>query len=103
MDDTIGYAVVTIFIIGSIYSLVKQIQQTYSMQNGSKSNKRLLFGNYLSIFSLLGFIISYVLNVLGGLEVIHSDSITSNSTDISCFLFLLVLLIARFIITPKYK
>lgn len=103
MDDTIGYAIVAIFIIGSLYGLVKQIQHNSNIKKDNKSNKGLLFANYLTSFSLTGFIISYVLNVLVGLGVIQSNSITSNSTGISCFLFIAFLLISRFIITPKFK
>lgn len=105
MDDPIGYAIVAIVIVGSIYGLVKQIQLTLSIKSDSKSDKRkrLLYSNYLTSVSLMGLIISYILNVLVGLEVIQSYFITSNSTGVGCIFFLAILLISRFIITPRYK
>lgn len=102
MNDTIGFTVVAIFVLGSTYGFIKQVQHTLTIQRDNKSNKRLLFGNYLTSISFLGFIISYILNVLVGMQVIQSNSITSNSTGFICFLFIAVLLISRYKITPKH-
>ena len=101
MNDTIGYAVVILFIIGSTYGLIKQLQLTMNIQRNHESDRRLVIGNYLTSISFAGFIISFVLNVLVALQVIQSSTITSNNTSVSCGFFLLVLLISRFGITPK--
>lgn len=101
MNDTIGYAVVILFIIGSTYGLIKQLQLTMNIQRNHKLDRRLVIGNYLTSISFAGFIISFVLNVLVALQAIQSCTITSNNTSVSCGFFLLVLLISRFGIIPK--
>ena len=87
MNDTIGYAVVILFIIGSTYGLIKQLQLTMNIQRNHESDRRLVIGNYLTSISFAGFIISFVLNVLVALQVIQSSTITSNNTSVSCGFF----------------
>ena len=101
MNDTIGYAVVVLFIIGSTYGLIKQIYLTMNIQRNNKSDRRLLIGNYLTSISFAGFITSFVLNILVAIQGIQSSTITSNNTSVSCAFFLLILLISKFRITPK--
>ncbi len=101
MNDTIGYAIVALFIMGSTYGLIKQLQLTMNIQRNNKSDRRLVIGNYLTSISFAGFIISFILNVLVAIQVIQSSTITSNNTSVSCVFFLLVLLVSRFLITPK--
>lgn len=105
MDDLIGYVVVVIIILGISYGLVIQIKNTMDTRKVNKTRfsnyKRSLLGNYITCMSLLGFLISYILNVLVGLQIIESKSITSDSTVISCFVFILVLIISKLFIIPK--
>ncbi|MCJ8007249.1 hypothetical protein ACFFF5_07065 [Lederbergia wuyishanensis] len=105
MDDVIGYVVVVFLIIGCIYGLVRQIQHTLTIQKSNKTfvpnDNKSLFGNYLISVSLLGFLISYILNVLVAMQIIKLSIITADNTAISCFIFLLVLLIAKFGVLPK--
>jgi phosphotransferase system glucose/maltose/N-acetylglucosamine-specific IIC component len=101
VNDTIGYAIVALFIMGSTYGLIKQLQLTMNIQRNNKSDRRLVIGNYLTSISFAGFIISFILNVLVAIQVIQSSTITSNNTSVSCVFFLLVLLVSRFLITPK--
>jgi hypothetical protein len=103
MDDGIGFVVVILLIIGFSYSLIKQIQHTLSIQKADKTAnyKRLLLGNYLTSIAFAGFMVSFTLNISVALQTIKSSMITSNGTSISCFIFLVVLLIAKFGITPK--
>ena len=107
MDDVIGYVAVAFLIIGCIYGLVRQIQHTLTIQKSNKTvvpkYKRSLFGNYLMCVSLFGFLISYILNVLVAMQIIKSSIITSDNTGFSCFIFLLVLLIAKFRVLPKNR
>lgn len=103
MNEVIGFTVVALLIIGFSYGLVKQIQHTLSLQKANKVDnyKRPLFGNYLTCITFAGLLISFVLNVSVSMQLIQSSTITSNGTSISCFIFLAVLLIAKFGITPK--
>lgn len=103
MNEGIGFVVVALLIIGFAYGLVKQIQHTLSIQKANKTvnYKRSLFGNYLTCIAFAGFLISFLLNVSVAKQMIQSSSITSNGTSASCFIFLAVLLIAKFGITPK--
>lgn len=57
MVDEIGYVVVVFFIIGLTYGLVKQVQHTLTIQKFDKTD------------SLLGFLISYLLNVFVALQM----------------------------------
>ncbi|REB10093.1 hypothetical protein DVB69_04620 [Sporosarcina sp. BI001-red] len=99
MNVGIGFTVVALLVIGFSYGLVKQIQHTLSIRKANKTAnyKRTLFGNYLTCISFAGFLVSYVLNV----SAAKSSMITSNGTSASCFIFLMVILIAKFGITPK--
>ncbi|HWI47847.1 MAG TPA: hypothetical protein VNU45_06425, partial [Rummeliibacillus sp.] len=83
---------------------VKQLQHTITIKKtvGSKFN-RLLVGNYLTSGTLFGFIISFLLNILVGLQIIQSNSITSDTTGFACTLFLLGFFIAKFLVIPKDK
>ena len=94
-------SIVALFILGSTYGLIKQLQLTMNIQRNNKSDRRLVIGNYLTSISFAGFIISFVLNVLVAIQVIQSNTITSINTSVSCSFFLLALLISRFLITPK--
>ena len=101
MNDTIGYAIVILFIMASTHGLIKQLQLTVNIQKNNKSDRRLVISNYVTSISFAGFIISFILNVLVAIQVIQLSTITSNNTSVSCIFFLLVLLISRFLIKPK--
>lgn len=101
--DVIGFLVVTIFIIGVSYSLVFQIQQLLTVKHNDKTPqyRRLMFAHYLTCFSIVGFLVSFILNVLVYLQFIYSQLVTSNSTNISCLIFFLMLFTSKFVITPR--
>ncbi|VDG97730.1 Uncharacterised protein [Lysinibacillus sphaericus] len=103
MEEGIGFTVVVLLVIGFSFGLVKQIQHTLNLQKANKTDnyKRLLFGNYLACITFAGFLVSYVLNVTVAMQIIKSITITSNSTSVSCFIFLLLVLITKFGIIPK--
>ncbi|WP_019413814.1 hypothetical protein [Paenisporosarcina sp. TG20] len=103
MDDITGTAMVIFLFLGFAYGLVRQIQHTLTIRlaSGTDNYKRLLLGNYLTCVSMAGFLISYVLNVVVSLEIIQSQIFTSNNTNAGCFIFLALLLISKFGITPK--
>ncbi len=103
--EVIGYAIVMFLIICFTYGLVRQIQHTLSIQKANETAiykyRRTLVGNYIVCVSFLGFLISYVLNILVAIPIIQSTILTSDTTALSCFLFLVVLLIAKFGVIPK--
>lgn len=105
MDDIVGFLIVVFLIIGFTYGFVRQIQHNVVIQKDDKAYvpnyRRSLIGNYITSISFLGFLISYVLNILVATQIIQSNIITSENTSFSCFVFLLVLLIAKFVIIPK--
>ena len=103
MEEVISYLVVVILIIGFIYGLVRQIQHTLTMKKNQKivQYKRILVGNCLSSISFAGFLLSFILNILVYMQFIHSNSITSNGTALSCFVFLGILFIAKFGVIPR--
>ena len=107
MVDVTGYLMVVFLLIVFIYGSVRQIQHTVTMQKANKTDipdyKRSLFGNYVTSISSIGFLISYLLNVLVGIQIIQSNIVTSDNSSFSCFIFLLVLLIAKFGIIPKNR
>jgi hypothetical protein len=107
MDDVIGYVVVGFLISGFTYGLVRQIKHTLTIRKANKTEvsnySRTLFGNYITCLSLFGFLFSYMLNILVAMRIIQSNILTSNYTAFSCFVFLLVLLIAKFGVIPKSR
>jgi hypothetical protein len=105
MNNLISYAVVILFISSLFYVLIRQVKQTILLHKKRKLDipKRLLIGNYLTSFSMAGFLFAFILNVLVFLELFPLTSLTSNNTAIACFLFLLVFLISKYGITSKEK
>ncbi len=105
VDEIIGYVVVVFLITGFTYGFVRQLQHTLTLHKADKTavlnDRRTLFGNYIACLSFGGFLISYMLNVLVAMRIIHSSILTSNNTSFSCFVFLAVLLIAKFGVIPK--
>lgn len=104
MVDKIEYLIIILFIIGLTYGFVKQLHHTMTIKKMVRYKyKRLLIGNYLSSVTLFGFIISFILNVLVALQIIQTNSITSDTTGFGCTLFLLGFFIAEFLVIPKRK
>ena len=107
MDDLIGYVVVVFILVGISYGLVIQIENTMNIRKADKTSysnyKKSLWGNYIDCMSHLGFLISYLLNVFVGLQIIESNSITSDGTGMSCFVFILFLIINKIFIIPKNR
>ncbi|VDG97672.1 Uncharacterised protein [Lysinibacillus sphaericus] len=107
LDEIIGYVVVVFLITGFTYGFVRQIQHTLTIRKANKtagSNyRRTLFGNYITCLSFGGFLISYMLNVFVAMRIMQSNILTSNNTIFSCFVFLVVLLIAKFGVIPKSR
>ncbi|MEK3886768.1 hypothetical protein [Bacillus sp. FSL K6-3431] len=105
MVDTLSYFVVVMLIIGFAYGLIRQIQHTFNIRNVNKSvflnYRRSLIGNYLCCVSYAGFIIAYTLNILVASRLLATTFFTSNNTSLSCFIFILLLLVAKFGIIPK--
>lgn len=107
MDDSIGYVMVAFIIIGTTYSLVRQIQHILIIQNVNKSvlsnNKRSLFPYYLACGSLFGFLISYMLNILVAIQLIQSNLVKSDTTALSSSLFLMVYIVTKWVVIPRIR
>jgi len=84
MIDLIGFVLVAFIMINLTYRLVRQIQYIVIIQKGNNANilkyKRTLFGNYLAGGLLLGFLISFILNVLVATQLIQSSLVRSDNT-----------------------
>lgn len=107
MIDLIGFVLVAFIMINITYRLVRQIQYIMIIQKGNNvgiSNyRRTLFGNYLAGGLLLGFLISFILNVLVATQIIQSSIVRSDNTALSCFIFLLVFILTKSLIIPKNR
>ena len=107
MDDSISYVMVAFIIIGTTYSLVRQIQHILIIQNVYKSvlsnHKRSLFAYYLACGSLFGFLISYILNIFVATQLIQSNLVKSDTTALSCFIFLTVYIITKWLVIPRIR
>jgi hypothetical protein len=99
MSDVSGYIVVVLLLMGFMYALAREAKHAIYLQKNSNHMKRvekkeLVNQNLLCLF-LGGFITSYLLNILVGLHIIASDTITSNTTGVSCVLFLLAFIVVK--------
>lgn len=101
MDDSISYVMVAFIIIGTTYSLVRQIQHILIIQNVKANYKRSLFAYYLACGSLFGFLISYILNILVAIQLIQSNLVKSDTTALSCFLFIMIYIITKWLVIPR--
>ncbi|WP_033542747.1 hypothetical protein [Planococcus sp. CAU13] len=103
MDDLLGYAVAALFAIGFFYTFIKQVKQTVIIRNENKVKdyKRLLVGNYITSIALGGFLLSYLVNLFIGIQLIAPNIIASGDAVLSCFIFLVVLVVGRFVIISE--
>lgn len=104
MENIISYFVLTLLFIGFVYILIKEIKNTLLYQKKIKEDvyfKKHLFGRYLMVAAFVVFLISFTLNVLIYLQVFQSNVLTSNNTALTCFLFIFVYLIVKYIVLPK--
>ena len=95
MDEVLGYFMVAVMLIGLSYGFINQFQNTVAMRNEKTVKKKDLWKSYIACLSFLGLIFSYLLNILVALSFIHSNIITSDNTSIGCYLFLILLLLAK--------
>ena len=103
MNDLLGYAVAALFAVGFIYAFIKQVKQTIIIRNETKVKdcKRLLVGNYITSIALGGFLLSYIASLFIRIQWIAPNIIASGDAIISCFIFLVILVIARFLIISE--
>ncbi len=101
--DLIEFLGVGIFISLISYGLFLQIQHLLTIRKNEKyaKNRRLMLGNYLTCFSIAGFLTSFILNVFVYLQLIHSYIVTSISTNTFCLIFLFAIITSKFLITPR--
>jgi len=95
MDELIGFLVIGMFILGLIYGCIKQIQFTIAIRNNQTVKKVELYKCYLACIFYLGFVLSYLLNILVNLPNMAISTITSSNTSISCYLFLILLILTK--------
>lgn len=97
MENLFEYLIIGAVFTLLTYGLIMQIQQTISIQKTNKrlvyKHKRTLIGHYVTSISFLGFFTFLMLNI--------TNILPSNYTVISCFMFLVIFLIAKFGIIPK--
>ncbi|MFJ7746830.1 hypothetical protein [Peribacillus sp. NPDC097295] len=87
MDDSIGYLIVGILIIGFTFGFALQIQQVLRMRKKNEPlQKRVRYVHYVRCVAYAGFLSAYVLNI------IPQTFLTDNQSNISCYLFLIILL-----------
>ena len=111
MEDFAGYIFVALTLVGFGYALFWQIRDAVEVHRSTKWNvnaaKRKLIANYLMAVSLVGFLVSYMLNIAVGTllhvrpDVLQHAQINSDMTAFACFSFLTIYLISRFAIVPK--
>lgn len=92
LGEVLGYFVVLGIIGLLIYELIRQIKDfKLTKKDKSTTNK-----NRIMIFSLLGIILFYSLNILVSLGIIVSEYVTSGSTSIGIIISFAVHIIAKF-------
>ena len=97
MDEQIGWLVVLLMIFTIMFCLVRQIYDTWILRKLKEIiPKRTWLGHLLMCGSLFGLLVSYVLNILVAMQLAVSNLMTSNSTNLGCFLFLAIYFIAKF-------
>ncbi|MGE7666946.1 hypothetical protein ACQKMN_14650 [Ureibacillus composti] len=97
MDEQVGWLVVLLMIFTIMFCLVRQIYDTWILRKSRVMiPKRTWVGYLLMCGSLFGLLVSYVLNILVGQQLVVSNFITSNRTNLGCFLFLAIYFIAKF-------
>ncbi|WP_107838149.1 4-aminobutyrate aminotransferase [Metasolibacillus meyeri] len=103
MEEFIGLIVVFVLIIGLVYALVKQIQDTQRIKDISNSSIRKSLKRKLIIMniSLLGIIIFFSLNVMIRFSIISSNYISSNESSLGVFCSLIIYIFAKVIMSPK--
>lgn len=103
MDDLLGYSIAALFTGGFVYAFVKQVKQTIILrnENNGKGSKKVLAGNYIASIALGGFLLSFIVNLLIVIHWIAPNLIASGDAVLSFFIFLVVLVIGRFVIISE--
>ena len=81
MGEVVGYLLVLSIIIFLIFELIRQ----YRELKDSKEDKNSKVKRVILIYSLLGFILFFSLNILIALGIVANEFITSNNTALAAF------------------
>lgn len=102
MDDSIGYLIVGILVVGFTYGFAMQLQQLLLLRKDNETiQKRVLYGSYLRCIAYAGFLSTYILNILVGAQLVPNAFFTGNNTSLGCVLFLVVLVVATLVVDPN--
>lgn len=102
MDDSIGYLILGILIIGFTFGLALQIQQVLRMRKENKPlQNRVRYVLYVRCVAYIGFLTAYILNVLIAAGNVPNAYVTDRNTSLWSFLFLIVLLLTYFVVRPN--
>lgn len=101
MGDSIGCVIVIILYGVFTYIFINKVKETFLGFELRKNNRRWIVGNFIFSISYCGFLISYMLNILVAFKIIQSMRLTSENTSFSCFIFIAILLISKYIIESK--
>jgi hypothetical protein len=104
MDFLNEYFLVVVLIIIFAYGIFSQVKELMIIKSNKpfkNKYKRLIIGNYISIISYAGLLISFVLNIFIFLNHIQGSLLTSSSTNNVFLIFLILLFVSKFWITPK--
>ena len=99
---------VVFIILGVVYTLINQVRSTtkYRKRIGEKTQnyKKAFFWSILACVSLTGFLVSYVVNItirfqqVTGTALIPTQTTTSNTSVLGCFIFLLLFIATKSIV-----
>lgn len=119
IKELILYLLLILLFCSFIYLFFKEIKSIINIQKNifTKSSKgiyekdpilsqkeyKLLITKYISLFLYLGFLVSYTLNFLGILNIFENSTILLKSYNNACFIFLISLIICKYIIEPRFK
>lgn len=78
---------------------IKHLQRAYQVTCHSR---RIFLGRSLMAIAVIGFLASFVLNILIYMQFFQFHVLTGNNTAMASFLFITIYLIAKFILLPKH-
>ena len=90
---------------GFTYGFIGQILEARRARKSPRESgfKRTAVVQYLCCAFYLGFLVSYLLNLFISWKNPEIKGLTSDNTGFSCLVFLILLVVVKFIILPKIR
>ena len=96
MKILLSYFIILILFGTLLIFLTKRIKYlSHIKKKGVVHSKKFVINLYLSVIALIGFLTSFIINILLYTRILQTENVTSNTASIMCLVFLLIFIISN--------